>query len=106
MNVIAIPLPDGRWIALTPADFSAALAAAAEIVPAAGPVPSGNPEVGSCTTGKLLTSAQMAELLNVHSTTVETMAHRSEIPSIRIGKALRFSPSEVVAALPATRKSK
>jgi excisionase family DNA binding protein len=46
-----------------------------------------------------LTSRELAELTGVGDTTLEAMAARSEIPHVRVGKALRFVASEVLQAL-------
>lgn len=42
---------------------------------------------------------QLGELLGVDSTTCEAMARDGRLPSIRIGRLLRFEPSVCVAAL-------
>jgi excisionase family DNA binding protein len=46
-----------------------------------------------------LTSRELGELVGVGDTTLEAMAARGEIPHVRVGKALRFLPSEVLQAL-------
>jgi len=99
--LLAIPLPDGRWIGLTPEAFASALEAgsALGLGPATTSIAAGPPE-------PLLNSEQMAALVGVHSTTIEAMAKRDEIPSVRIGKALRFEPSAVKAKLRNRRKEK
>jgi excisionase family DNA binding protein len=92
--LIAVPLGDGRWLALTSEALREAVAAAQNLGlgPVAGPVSGTGIE-------PLLNSEDMAKLLGIHSTTVEGMARTGAIPSIRIGKALRFEPSAVKAAL-------
>ncbi len=44
---------------------------------------------------KLLTPAEVGEILGVHSKTVERMARRGELPGIRIGRYWRFAPVEL-----------
>jgi excisionase family DNA binding protein len=46
-----------------------------------------------------LDSRQLAAIVGVGDTTIEGMAARGEIPSLRCGKALRFKLTEVEAAL-------
>ena len=53
----------------------------------------------TATTEKLLNSQQMGELLGVDSTTVEAMAKDGRVPSIRIGRLLRFEAAVCLAAL-------
>jgi excisionase family DNA binding protein len=99
-SLIAVPLPDGRWLALTPDALRAALDAALAL----GLGPSASP-AGSTAAGasfeRLVDSEELGKLLGVHSTTVEGLAKAGTIPSIRCGKALRFEPSTVKAALKA-----
>jgi len=92
--LVAIILPDGRCLALAPEALRAALAAGEAFGLAATP-----PTKNAAAPERWLTSEQIAELIGVHSTTVEAMAKRGEIPSIRAGKALRFKFSEVEAAI-------
>jgi excisionase family DNA binding protein len=93
-TVIAFPLADGRWLALPKQDFDAALRRAAdlELNAAASPVAARVPE-------PLLNSRELAAKLGVGDTTLEALAQRGAIPHVRIGKALRFSAAEVLAAL-------
>lgn len=51
---------------------------------------------------RLLDSKAMAELLGVNDTFVEQMAKDGRLPSIRIGRLLRFEPSVCVARLRVT----
>jgi len=92
--MIAVPLPDGRWLALTREEFAAALARGAEMMGPAQPAVIGGPIEPE----RLVDSRGLAALLGVHDTTVEALAARGEIPSHRFGKALRFAPSDVLAA--------
>jgi excisionase family DNA binding protein len=44
---------------------------------------------------KLLTLNEMAEQLNVKQSWLKAMIFRNEIPFIKIGKHIRFSPKEI-----------
>jgi excisionase family DNA binding protein len=94
-EVVAVPLVDGRWIALERAEFTAALRRAQEL----GLTLATQPFVATPTEQPLVTSREMAALLGVHDTTVEGYARTGKIPSVRLGKVLRFRPADVVAAL-------
>jgi excisionase family DNA binding protein len=48
---------------------------------------------------ELLTSKQVAELLQVKRTTVEDYARRGLLPSLKLGRHRRFVRSDVEAAL-------
>lgn len=50
---------------------------------------------------KLLTTKELALLLNLHYHTIYEMVHRNAIPVIRIGGRYRFNKSEVLSALKA-----
>jgi excisionase family DNA binding protein len=96
---IAVPLPDGRWLAMEPATFVEALGAGAELlaaqaVPAA---PAGSAE-------PLLDSEQLAEALRVPVTWIEQAARERRIPSLEFGRWRRFKRSEVEAAVRAQRE--
>jgi excisionase family DNA binding protein len=45
---------------------------------------------------KLLTPAEVGTLLQIHSKTVQRMAARREIPSLRVGRYWRFAPAEIL----------
>lgn len=100
-ELVAIPLPDGRWVALPPDALRAGLAAAAALglgAPGA-PVPSpadAKPE-------RWIDSRELAELTGIGDTTLEAWAKAGRVPSIRAGKALRFKASEVEWALKAAQ---
>lgn len=102
-TLIALPLLDGRWLALTTAELQAGLSRAqATLGP---PRASAAPATPGMVTERWLTSAELAALTGVGDTTLEGLAARGAIPSLRIGKALRFRVSEVVAALRARQDS-
>jgi excisionase family DNA binding protein len=48
---------------------------------------------------ELLTSAQMADLLQMERSTIEDYARRGLLPSIKLGRHRRFVRSDVEAAL-------
>ena len=89
---IVVPLPDGRWLALDRPALDAALAAGAEM--ALQPMVAVYPA-----SPRLLTSAQLADQLNVPATWLEEAARRSEVPCVRLGKYLRFDIDEVMSSL-------
>ena len=88
---IAVPLPDGGWLMFERETFDVALVAGAELSPT--PPPAGGHDL------RLLTSRQLGERLGVPDTKVEEAARRDEIPSVRIGKYLRFNFDEILATL-------
>jgi excisionase family DNA binding protein len=48
---------------------------------------------------RLLTSEAMAEKIGVPESWVEEAARRNEVPSVKIGKYVRFDPDDVLSAL-------
>jgi hypothetical protein len=92
---VIVFLPDGRPLALGEAEFRAALAAGEAFAAPAQPPVAGQ---GSAPE-RLLDSRQLGELLGVGDTWLEGAAKRGDIPSVRIGKALRFEPAAVLAVL-------
>jgi excisionase family DNA binding protein len=93
--MIAVPLADGRWLALETAQFHDALDAARDL----GLGPNTRTESPVPDTEPLVDSEQLAGLLGINSTTVEGLAKEGKIPAVRIGRLLRFEPSRVKAAL-------
>jgi excisionase family DNA binding protein len=91
-NHVALPLPDGRWLMLETEIFNAALAAGADFMPQPAS------RDGTRATD-LLTARQVAEQLSIPATKVEDAARRSEIPSIRIGRYVRFNLDDVLAVV-------
>jgi excisionase family DNA binding protein len=91
--VIAVE-PGGRALALTLAEVEAARARAVELGfgPAtAAPVPS--------TSEPLIDSRQLAKLTGCGAKRLESMARAGTIPSVRIGRSLRFDAAAVLRAL-------
>jgi excisionase family DNA binding protein len=95
-TVIGVPMADGRWVAMTTEEFDAALRRATAL--GLSPAPAAAAPVAA---EALLTSAGMAELLGCNDTLLEQMSKDGRIPSVRIGRLLRFKPSAVLAALQA-----
>jgi excisionase family DNA binding protein len=101
-ELVAVPLPDGRWLALTPEALREALVAGGQLgLGKAGAAPSAATVAPA--DEPLMNSEELGAVLGLHSTTVEGMAARGEIPSIRIGRALRFEPAAVKEALRAAK---
>jgi excisionase family DNA binding protein len=44
---------------------------------------------------RLLTSAEVGELLGIHAKTVERMCRRGELPGIRVGRYWRFRAADI-----------
>jgi excisionase family DNA binding protein len=91
---IVVPLPDGRWLALSREVFAEALAVGAALMtpPAAATVPQAESE-------PLLNAVELSRVLNLPRTCIYEKARAGAIPSVRVGKHLRFRRSHVLAAL-------
>ncbi len=50
---------------------------------------------------KLLTSAQLADLLGLHVTTIRRLARHGKLPCVFIGHARRYNAAAVLASLQA-----
>jgi excisionase family DNA binding protein len=95
--LVVVPMADGRWLALTKAALLDAIDAARDLGLGSGtvsPMPSGTDGMEP-----LMTSEQLGALLGVHETTIEALAKTRSIPSVRVGRMLRFEPAAVKAAL-------
>jgi excisionase family DNA binding protein len=99
-HLVAVPLPDGRWLALEPNALRTALEAAQALGLGSSGSPTNATGAGA-PVEPLMDSEQLGKLFGVHATTLEGMAKSGKIPSIRCGKALRFEPSAVKAAMQA-----
>ncbi len=98
--VIVLALPDGSCGAFTSAAVSEARARAQNLGfgrECAAPT-AVQPE-------KLVSSKQLADLTGANDTLLEQMARDRRIPSVRIGRLLRFEPARVMAALRAQTDS-
>jgi hypothetical protein len=88
---IAVPLPDGRWLALDREAFDAALVAGAELTAGALPsraLPAAEP---------LVDADQAAAQLSVSARWLEDSARAGIIPHHRLGRFTRFRVSEIAA---------
>lgn len=97
ISLVAVPLPDGRWLALSPDALRTALDAAQTL--GLGGASQAGSTAALAAFEPLVDSEELAKLFGVHSTTIEGMAKAGTIPSIRCGKALRFEASTAKAAL-------
>jgi excisionase family DNA binding protein len=52
---------------------------------------------------KLMTTREVAELLQLHAKSVERMARRGRLPSLRVCGRVRFRPSDIASWLAARR---
>jgi hypothetical protein len=88
---VLIPLPDGRWLGLTPEQFLEAEQSGREIRPA--------PPTGAAPTGhdELLTAEQLEARTNVPASWWEQAARERRVPHARIGRYVRFRFAEVAA---------
>lgn len=96
--LLLIPLPDGRWLGLTPEELATGQQRATDLGLATGAGPSAAPTQPT-SVERWLTSAELAELTGVGDTWWEGAAKREEVPHIRAGKFLRFRLSEVLETL-------
>lgn len=92
---VLVPLMTGQWLAMPAEAFAAALASGALAMPerqssAAGSAGPAEP---------LLDSQAMGELLGCNSTLIEQMAKDGRVPSVRVGRLLRFDRRAVLEAL-------
>ena len=95
MTDILVPLPDGRWLALAPEALRSALDRAEGM----GFGPSAAPAQAPVAAEALLDSRAMGERLGVTPEWCEAAAKTGEIPSLRVGRYLRFDPAQVLASL-------
>jgi excisionase family DNA binding protein len=96
--LIIVQLPDGSPAAFPLADVAQARLRATELGFGAASAPALSGASGQADE-PLLDSRQLSALLGVGDTLLEAMAADGRIPSYRIGRFLRFGPSEVKAAL-------
>lgn len=90
---IFVPLSSGQWLALEPDAFRAALEAGASVMaPPAISAPDDEP---------LMDAAALAAVLAVPVTWVEQAARTGRIPSLGVGRYVRFKRSAVEEALAA-----
>ena len=92
---LLIPLPDGRWLALSPEVFQEALTAGAAL--SLAPATSG--AVQASAAEPLLEAEELATVLKLPVTWLKQAAREHRIPSIQASRWRRFRRSEVEAAL-------
>lgn len=93
---VLVPLPDGRWLALSREAFDAALTEGGASI---GTVASAGADAGD--SEALMDAEQLAAALNLPQTWLEQAARERRIPSIEAGRWRRFSRRAVQAALAA-----
>jgi hypothetical protein len=86
---VLIPLPDGRWLGLTPEQFAEAEQSGRE----SGPAPPTDAPVVSH--DELLTAEQLEARTNVPASWWEQAARERRVPHARIGRYVRFRFAEV-----------
>jgi len=96
---VLLPLPDGRWLALSPEAFREALAAGAVAACASGAAGSDHDNAEP-----LLDAEGLAASLSLPVTWIEQAARESRIPSLQAGRWRRFNRSAVERALSANGK--
>jgi len=96
--VIVVPLSDGRALALTLAEYQAALERGRELVPAATGAPS-----RSAPADEVTDAAGMEQRTGVPASWWAEAARRGDVPSIQAGKYRRFRVAAALDALEAKR---
>lgn len=88
---VLLPLPDGRWLALSRETFETALVeGCAAVASAAAPRQADEP---------LLDADELAAALKLSVTWVEQAAREQKIPSVQAGRWRRFRRADVERAL-------
>ena len=90
---VLICLPDGRWLALPAEAFREALEAGATLVEC--PVASATPQAPS----GLVTADEIGEATHMSRSTVYELAKAGVLPSVRVGRRIRFDRDKVMAVL-------
>lgn len=90
---VLICLPDGRWLALSAELFRDALQNGAEL--AAPTVASPARETSSA----LVTADEIGEATHMSRSTVYELAKAGVLPSVRVGRRIRFDRLRVMAVL-------
>ena len=88
---VLIPLPDGRWLGLTPQQFAEAEQSGREI----GPAPPA--DAAPVSHDELLTAEQLEQRTNVPASWWEQAARERRVPHARIGRYVRFRFAEIAA---------
>ena len=88
---VLVPLPDGRWLALTREHFDAALNAGTERMAASAPSSSAPVQE------PLLDAVQAAAQLGLSTRWLEDCARAGIVPHYKFGRFVRFRASELAA---------
>jgi excisionase family DNA binding protein len=94
---VLVPLPNGRWLALEPVAFRAALAAGESLIAA----PAASDPAHDADSEPLLDAEALAAALSLPVTRIEAAARSGVIPAVRLGRRYRFNRRAVEAALAA-----
>ena len=90
---VLICLPDGRWLALSAEGFREALENGSALV--APSAPSTVPP----STATLVTADEIGVATHMSRSTVYELAKAGVLPSVRVGRRIRFDRDKVMAAL-------
>ena len=90
---VLICLPDGRWLALSPDIFREALQSGAEHATpfVVSPVPQRS--------STLVTADEIGEATHISRSTVYELAKAGVLPSVRVGRRIRFDREKVLTVL-------
>lgn len=94
-RVVLVPLPDGRWLALSVVAFQAALQEGEAMLLA----PERSPGLPATPETELVNAQQLAKETNLPRSTIYELAKANRIPSIRVGRHVRFQRAAVMEAL-------
>lgn len=92
-RMIAVPLPDGRWLALSREAFAVALAAGRDLSAAPGASAASSDEP------LLVDAAAMAKLTSTAPSWWESAARDLDCPSVFVGRVRRFKVAAALAWL-------
>ena len=90
---VLICLPDGRWLALSADLFREALQSGAELAAPSGASPARQPSSG------LVTADEIGEATHMSRSTVYELAKAGVLPSVRVGRRIRFDREKVMSVL-------
>lgn len=90
---VLICLPDGRWLALAADVFREALQSGAELAAPSAVSPALQPSSG------LVTADEIGEATHMSRSTVYELAKAGVLPSVRVGRRIRFDRERVMTVL-------
>ena len=88
--LVLIPLPDGRWLAMTPETLATALAEGERLIPQPA-------KAAVASTTELLSADEMEQRTGTPASWFLTQARLDLIPHVRLGKYVRFDLAAVQA---------